>query len=300
MNSMKKCLSCNCSIIHSEWICSNCNWSPKYSEGFLCFAPEIDGASDSYDPSWYSELALLEAQNFWFVSRNELIAWVSSVYLSKSGSFLEIGCGTGYVLQMLRNQFPYWNIYASEAQLRGLAFAKMRSPSGVEFFQMDATLIPFKHEFDFIGAFDVIEHISNDSKVLSQIHQALRSDGILLLTVPQHMFLWSKYDEVGCHYRRYACIELEDKLRSAGFQVLFSTSFNTILMPLMIISRFLLMFKQNQEVDVLQELKLPSFLNFFLLTILRFEIKLIKFGIRFPFGGSRVILAKKLGVIGGV
>lgn len=66
---------------------------------------------------------------------------------------------------------------------------------------MDARRIPFEGEFDVIGAFDVLEHIEEDERVLGQLNAALRSGGGIIATVPQHQWLWSEMDTVSGHRR---------------------------------------------------------------------------------------------------
>ena len=290
---MKICLSCLGPIPGKLWQCVQCGWAPVTNEGIVQFAPYISGLSEGYDPAWYSELAGLEASNFWFVARNCLIRWISCRYLPGKGDYLELGCGTGFVLQMLCKVFPGWRVYATEAQPEGIGFARKRVPLNVGFFQMDACHIPFRDEFDAIGAFDVIEHISDDVAAITQIHAALKPGGHFILSVPQHMFLWSKYDEAGCHFRRYSSAEINSKLKAAGFSILASTSFNSLLLPLMMLSRALKRRNGVGRVDVLQELRLSSVVNVVLSTILRIEFLLIRFGVRFPFGGSRIVVARK-------
>jgi SAM-dependent methyltransferase len=238
-------------------------------------------------------LARLEAGNFWFVARNRLIRWMVMRYLLANGSYLEVGCGTGFVLQMLCKTFPKWRIYATEAQPEGIGFARQRVPADVSFFQMDACNIPFRDEFDAIGAFDVIEHIPDDVAAIAQIFSALKPGGHFVLSVPQHMFLWSKYDEAGCHFRRYSAAEIESKLKVAGFSIVVSTSFNSLLLPLMMLSRAMKKGDGAGQVDVLEELRLSSTVNTALSIILRIEFLLIRFGVRFPVGGSRIVVAQK-------
>jgi SAM-dependent methyltransferase len=290
---MKICLSCANPIFQESWRCVQCDWEPAFSQGVVQLAPHIFGATESYDPAWYEELSGLETNNFWFVARNHLIRWLAKRYLSAEGKYLEVGCGTGFVLQMLQKTFPGWQIFATEAQPEGIAFAQQSVTSDVSFFQMDACEIPFRDEFDVIGAFDVIEHIRDDVCAISQVHAALTPGGFFILSVPQHMFLWSKYDEAGCHFRRYSSNELESKLRAAGFTVMFSTSFNSLLLPLMMLSRALNQRNEVSEVDVLTELRISPMTNWVLSVVLKIEFVLLRLGLRFPVGGSRVVVAKK-------
>ena len=46
---------------------------------------------------------------------------------------------------------------------------------------------------------DVIEHIEEDLQVLIEITKALVKSGGVIITVPQHQFLWSQTDEIACH-----------------------------------------------------------------------------------------------------
>ena len=290
---MKVCLKCSEEIPTDGWRCIQCGWEPVFSDGTFQFAPEIFGATESYDPLWYEELTSLESNNFWFVARNRLIGWLAKKYCPGNANYLELGCGTGYVLQMLNRLFPGWTVFATEAQPEGISFARSRVSEGVEFLQMNACAIPFKSEFDVIGAFDVIEHIRDDVTAIQQIYSALKPGGMFLVSVPQHMFLWSKFDEIGCHFRRYSSKELESKLKQAGFHIVFSSSFNSLLLPLMMLSRYLNKGKENDQFDVLDELRISRGLNWVLSLVLYCEFILIRLLKKLPVGGSRIIVAKK-------
>lgn len=289
---MKICLSCGATVTDKDWRCEHCGRQVLSRDGIPLFAPHISGVTESYDPAWYATLAQLEEKNFWFAARNRVIRWIALQYLGAKGKYLEVGCGTGCVLRTIHKAFPGWDIFATEAQPEGIELARKRVAPGVTFFQMDACAVPFRNEFDAIGAFDVIEHVRDDVAAISQIHAALRPGGIFILSVPQHMFLWSKYDEAGHHFRRYSAKDLERKLRSVNFTVLASISFNSLLLPLMVLSRRQ-MTKTEGKVDVLRELRLSPVKNGILSAVLQLEFLLVQWGIRFPAGGSRIVVARK-------
>lgn len=290
---MKICLSCAKPFEAPDWKCPRCNWQPRNRNGVTYFADHINVADDGFDPAWYAELAALEEGNFWFQARNRLINWIAQHRLPADGSYLELGCGTGFVLQMLTHRFPGWKVSATEAHHEGIAFARQRVGPTVRFYQMDARHIPFRSEFDIVGAFDVIEHIREDEDVLREINAALRPGGIFLFSVPQHMFLWSRFDEANCHFRRYSMRELRHKLDSTRFEIIDSTSFNALLLPLMFLSRLSIRNKKNGKIDILDDLKQSRIGNRLLSIVLSLEFEIFRLGIRWPVGGSRIVVARK-------
>jgi len=242
----------------------------------------------TYKPEFFEALYELEAHNFWFRGRNQLIIWALQKFFPNAQSFLEIGCGTGFVLAGIQKANPTLQLAGSELFAEGLAFAKKRLDS-IDLFELDARDLHMENSFDVIGAFDVIEHIDEDSLVLQQLHKAAKTG--ILLSVPQHMFLWSAVDELSCHKRRYSLAELVAKTENAGFEVTYTNSFVTLLLPLLLLARRNK--RTDEKFDLLSELKLPTFVNFGLEQIMAIERWLIKAGIQLPAGGSLLLAAKK-------
>jgi SAM-dependent methyltransferase len=206
-------------------------------DGIRCYAPALAQGSEDYPVDFYDRLSRLEQGHFWFRARNRIILRVFRRYVAQQARprVLEVGCGTGYVLQRLNAEGRY-ELTGLEEHIAGLRYARARLPS-VEFVQADARDLPYELEFDAIGAFDVIEHIDDDGAVLASIHRALKPGGIVVVTVPQHRWLWSATDDVAMHKRRYARKELSAKFSAAGFTTLYRTSFVTALLPIMYLSR---------------------------------------------------------------
>jgi SAM-dependent methyltransferase len=245
-----------------------------------------------YKAQYFKELAELEAGNFWFRARNKLILWAIHKYSPALESFLEIGCGTGFVISAISNQFPDARLSGSEYLEEGLVYARQRVPRAV-FTQMDARHIAFESELDTIGAFDVLEHIEEDEAVLQQICKALKPGGMLFITVPQHRWLWSAFDEYACHARRYDAHELHKKVSSAGFEIIRSTSFVSTLLPAMYLTRLLQRNKTDMDMDDVAGLRVNPILNKFFEYLLNIELAVIRVGISLPVGGSRLLVARK-------
>ena len=288
---MKICAFCGSQHTHPEFICNACGREPKMIDGYRAFAPELATANAGYEPSFYAELVKLEAKNFWFRSRNRLILWALQRYFPNAASFLEMGCGTGFVLAAIERALPNLAIQGSEIFIQGLELADQRLDR-TELFQMDARHMPFTQEFDVIGSFDVLEHIEEDQVVLSEMYRAVRPGGGILLTVPQHPWLWSQADAFAHHVRRYQVKQLKQRVKQAGFNVLYTTSFVSLLLPLMLLSRS----QQQQpkaDYDPLAELRIKGWLNALLEKILTVEFRMIRSGVSFPAGGSLLLIAKK-------
>lgn len=254
-------------------------------------APELALGGAGYQPEAYAELATLEASNFWFRARNRIIVWALNRHFPQMRRYMEIGCGTGYVLAGVAEAYPRALLTGSEVFSAGLPYAASRVRK-VELLQMDARRIPYQVEFDVIGAFDVLEHIKEDEVVLSEMLRALRPGGGVVLTVPQHPWLWSSQDEYACHVRRYRVGELQEKLLRAGFEVELETSFVSLLLPAMIASR-LVQWKASANSDPMAELRLPTPINWAFEGVMNLERLLMRAGMRFPAGGSLLLIARK-------
>lgn len=238
----------------------------------------------------FEVLAAAESSHWWFRARNRVILWALKKYVGEFDSFLEVGCGTAYVLEGVSQAYPSAKLNGSEYFEEGLIHARKRLPNA-QFKQLDATRMSEESRYDVIGAFDVIEHIEQDELTLKNLATALKPGGSLLISVPQHQWLWSHTDEIACHVRRYSRQELVTKIKEAGLVVEHTTSFVSLLVPLMWLSR-----KQSQakhDDDPQAELKIPGWLNKCLEAVMKIEFALINAGLSLPAGGSLLVVARK-------
>ncbi len=270
----------------------------KIISGIKCYSPDLAIENGDYPSDAFKLLFEIEEKNFWFVNRNKIIINLFKKHVGEEvNKVLEIGSGTGYVLKGLNDTFKNYNLYGSEIHLEGIKYAESRLRN-IEFIQVDATNMPFENEFNAIGAFDVLEHIEQDLKVIQQVHKALKSGGLFIISVPQYQWMWSVNDDIAYHKRRYSRKELKNKLLSEGFEIDYVSSFVFILFPVMYISR---LFKQKKVHEIteeiifkeMNELKLNPMLNSIFGALMKIDVFLIKNGISLPFGGSLIIVAKK-------
>lgn len=269
-------------------------------DNIKCYAPGLAHENTDYPREVYNFLVKAEEKNFWFISRNKVIQHFFEKYTGRGAAdILEIGCGTGFVLRGLRERFLQYRLTGSEIHLEGIRFAKARLPE-VEFIQMDATSMPFEENFDAIGAFDVLEHIEEDEKVLREVHRGLRPGGYFFISVPQYQWMWSITDDLAFHKRRYHRNELCSKLEEAGFNVQYLGAFVFTLFPIMYLSRLLKRHKQMDDSPLqgknkseLNELMLSPLVNGIFRAFMRLDEWLIIKGISLPYGGSLLAVAQK-------
>jgi SAM-dependent methyltransferase len=85
---------------------------------------------------------------------------------------------------------------------------------------VSVTNLPFKDEFDAVVSFDVVEHIPDHRGCIEQLRDALVPGGTLIITVPAHPALWSSWDEIQRHVRRFRPSEIESLVQDAGLEVI--------------------------------------------------------------------------------
>jgi SAM-dependent methyltransferase len=253
--------------------------------------PGGDADLSGYDASVYDELAALEPTSFWFRGRSKVLVWALRRTFPDARTFLEVGCGSGYTLASIAAGVPSLTVAGGDVHPEGLRVARRRL-GGVPLFQLDARVLPFDGDFDVVGAFDVLEHIPDDRTAFKALRNAVRPGGGVIVTVPQHQWLWSPVDEVARHQRRYSREELIERLRDAGLDPIRVTSFMSLLLPLMIVARKRA--APADEYDFRSEFGLPRLVDASLEAVVTAERALLRSGLTLPAGGSLLAVARRV------
>ena len=170
----------------------------------------------------YERMYRFEDTYWWFVARRHLIASQLDVFYPRAGNLrlLDIGCGTGAMLDMLA---PFGQVVGADFAPQALAFCRARGEEQGRRYPLtraDVRRLPFAADsFDAVTAMDVIEHIDDDKAASAEILRVLKPGGRLFVTVPAYQFLWSEHDEALHHYRRYTAPHLKDVFQRVGFGV---------------------------------------------------------------------------------
>jgi SAM-dependent methyltransferase len=185
------------------------------------------------DRSIYDHMVDHDQTHWWYTARRRILAAfiAREIVLPPDARILEIGCGTGHNVPMLR---AFGTVDATELDdaAREVATARL----GIDI--VSASLpeldgIAERH-YDLVAILDVIEHVEDDRAGLTAIARRLRPGGSVLITVPAHQWMWSAHDTLNHHYRRYSKKRLAALVAGAGLELQRISYFNSLLFPLAI------------------------------------------------------------------
>jgi SAM-dependent methyltransferase len=284
-------LGVNC---ESAPACSRCHAIFRVDSGIVALADTIDDRD--YPEPLVDLVANVEGRHFWFAARNDVIvSTMRRVVGPLEGlRLLDIGCGTGFVAAALEAA----GLEVTGIDMHRAALAHARARVRGRLFSSSRTVLPFFRDFDIAALFDVIEHIDDDVGVLQQAGAVLRANGLVVITVPAGPELWTRYDEVIGHKRRYDRDTLADVLRKGGFEICYIGYFSCLPLLVQVAQRWLTPELRSASRDstaiVRQALRLPPEpLNTLLRWSIHVETPLRSF--RWVRGGSLLAIARLRG-----
>ncbi len=133
----------------------------------------------------------------------------------RAARILDIGCGDGYLWDHLEDIGHVEGIEPDE----NLIAADSRWRDRIEVADLLSGR-PRPAHHDLVLMLDVLEHIAEERAALDRVVSLLRPGGHLVLTVPALPALWSEFDVLSGHHRRYTRKTLHRALRGAGLTVL--------------------------------------------------------------------------------
>ena len=148
------------------------------------------------------------------VLRESCIEDVSSKW--PAGSFVEMGAGTGHMSRLfLARGFhgACHDLGEGSRRIMRANFANVSKQMRV----VDELNELKPASFDYLFAFEVLEHIEEDAAVLAEWTRYLRPGGRILMSVPAHAAKFGRSDEIAGHCRRYERKGLQELLECAGY-----------------------------------------------------------------------------------
>ena len=247
------------------------------------------------EPALYDHFERIEDDHWWWRARRAIVLELLK-NLRRAGSparVLEVGCGMGAQLSALPPEFEGYGTEISEQAVRR---CRERGLSRVVL--CEGADLPFERGFFQVAmALDVLEHLDGERPLLDGLSNVLEDGGTLLVTVPAHAWLWTRWDDMNRHKRRYTRTSLTAALRSAGFEVRFCSYFNFFMFPLAVLRRVLDgLVRTADGADLPAGARIPAaWMNRTFAFVFGVERLLLARERHFPCGSSVLAVARKRG-----
>jgi SAM-dependent methyltransferase len=233
----------------------------------------------------YRLMQELDRSYWWYRARREIVCATVARHVRPGSEVVDYGCGTGYMACQLAADG--YRVLA--ADVAGEALAACRQ-AGLPTQDVSREWLR-PGSADCLLACDVLEHVEDDTRLLARFRETLRPGGWFIGTVPAYEFLWSGEDYVSEHYRRYTRPLLCERLRAAGYRVVWSSYFNTFLFPLTCLVLLAKQWFRPGDRYRSNVQPLPGWLNEAFYKVFALERGVLKRW-RFPFGLSILVVAR--------
>ena len=183
--------------------------------------PFVSYAGADTAVNWSEELEAVhaEASRTHFLDRWTRRAIIDGVGpLSAGATAADLGCSTGFLLEDLHEAHPDTILIGVDMVAAGLRKAHAAVPEA-RLLQADVCELPLEDEsLDAVVSANLLEHVPDDSRAMSEIARVLKPGRPAALVVPAGPGTFDYYDRFLGHERRYARGELAEKCRSAGLE----------------------------------------------------------------------------------
>jgi len=233
--------------------------------GYMFYTP----AAAAGDGNFYAQLSKQE----WYYSHTRWEHIRSIELFPDKGEMLEMGCGAGYFLGLLKEKKPGINAVGLEINENAIAEGKQK---GLNIIGEDVIEFSKTHEkqFDIVCSFQVMEHVYEVRQILEAQISLLKKGGCLVIGVPNNdSYVGSNKHISRClnmpphHMGRwsdtlFSYIEKEFKLKKIG---LYTEPFSESGYPVCHYNHMLKIFKSHFLVKIWYALQMPNlFKGYFL------------------------------------
>lgn len=242
----------------------------------------------------FSELS--SEEHFWFKWR--FAAFLRqledlNIDTGKPLKVLDVGSGVGTLRKQIEKAAA-WNVDITDVDHDSLQ-KSLPGRGRTLYYDILEKRPELEASYDVITLFDVLEHIEETKPFIEALLFHLKPGGHLFVNVPALMMLFSRFDEVQGHYRRYTSSGVAEEFREFPLEIIDTRYWGIGNVPFLLLRRlFLRLFSANKSnEEIFREGFAPAsgFVNSSFLAMMNVETKLTS---RPPLGSSVLLAAKKL------
>lgn len=242
------------------------------------------------DAEHLADLRSKEEHYWWHVNKRRIVLTLLNEHAgSARGRLLEIGSGGGFLSGLLAGRG--WQVVSSDVSFEAARFARQRGVSRAMLFDAGRRWPFASGSFQAVCMLDVLEHLDDHRLAVTELRRVLAPGGAAVITVPAHPFLYSGWDRMLGHFRRYTHRHLRQLVGECGLSVAKLSYWNALSLPPAVLLRH-----RRRHLDgrgVPKEFpEVPGWMNALLRAYGAVESGLIRLG-RIPAGLSLVSVATR-------
>jgi ubiquinone/menaquinone biosynthesis C-methylase UbiE len=213
-------------------------------------------------PEEYERLSRVERDHWFYRGKREIVRhWINrTMALTSDSLLLDCGAGTGL---FAREMLARCHVLASDDHEDSLQLLR-RNLGPEKVIAASCTDLPLPSaSVDCLTALDVLEHVEDDRKAVAQFAKVLKPGGVAIVTVPALQSLWSDWDVVLHHFRRYDKSTLKQLLDQPTLSVVHLAYINVLALPAIFLMRKWRGFfpARNQNATRIEEYIPPPIMN---------------------------------------
>jgi len=239
----------------------------------------------------YANLARVEEQHWYYSGKREFVRrWILRARPpQREDTLLDCGAGTG---RFAHEMTAHCRVMVLDDHDEAIQLLRTRFNDD-QILRLAGDRIPLPDRaLEFVTALDVLEHVPDDKAVVSGFARLLKPGGLAVVTVPASMALWSDWDEVLHHYRRYDRAGLSALFPRSDWELVYVNYTNVAVYPLVwFVRKWRGRFPQKKTNQARAEDRVPGRLvNRVLRSVL---VTMAFWRVPFPFGVSLVLVARR-------
>jgi ubiquinone/menaquinone biosynthesis C-methylase UbiE len=242
------------------------------------------------NPDEYANMDRMEGGHWYYAGKRDFSRdWLLRVRPPRpSDRLLDCGAGTG---RFAKEMEAHCQVLVLDDHEEALKLLRTRfRPEQILSLAGDQVPLP-DGSLEYVTALDVLEHTPDDQAVAHGFHRLLKPGGVALVTVPASMALWSDWDVVLHHFRRYSRPQLRALFPDDRWEILYVNYTNVAVYPAVWFVRRWRNWFPKKDGAVRSEDKQPApWLNSILRALF---VRPASWRVPFPFGVSLLLVARK-------